>query len=168
MAVGARRSLGTLTVMAKQKAIPAVQDAGLLAERFPLSYSIFALARVHRTLAGTLISDLGIYTGQEILLARLGTEDGQSQKSLAHLVRLDHSTVSKMVRRLEAAGLVEQRKDEKDERISRVFLTDAGRRIQGSIEAAWGRLEEKTAARLTDEEAATFVLLARKMIDLLE
>lgn len=155
-------------VMAKHKANHPVQDAGLLAEGFPLSYSIFALARAHRILAGTLLSDLGIYTGQEILLARLGTEDGQSQKTLAHLVRLDHSTVSKMVGRLEAAGLVEQRKDEKDERISRVFLTDAGRRIQRSIEEAWGHLEEKTASVLTDEEAETFVRLARKMIDHLD
>ena len=155
-------------VMAKQKVTNKVQDTGLLAERYPLSYTIFALARVHRILAGTLLSDLGIYTGQEILLARLGTEDGQSQKSLAHLVRLDHSTVSKMVGRLEAAGLLEQRKDEKDERISRVFLTEAGRRIQESIAAAWGQLEEKTASGLTAEEAETFVRLARKMMDQLE
>jgi len=154
--------------MAKQKVTNKVQDTGLLAERYPLSYTIFALARVHRILAGTLLSDLGIYTGQEILLARLGTEDGQSQKSLAHLVRLDHSTVSKMVGRLEAAGLLEQRKDEKDERISRVFLTEAGRRIQESIAAAWGQLEEKTASGLTAEEAETFVRLARKMMDQLE
>lgn len=157
-----------LMVMAKQKPIPQAQDAGLLAEGFPLSYAIFALARIHRILAGTLIADLGIYTGQEILLARLGTEDGQSQKSLAHLLRLDHSTVSKMVGRLTVAGLVEQRKDEKDERISRVFLTEAGRRIQGDIEAAWGRLEAKTASALTDEEAENFVRLARKMMDQLE
>lgn len=157
-----------LLLMAKQKVIHKVQDTGLLAEGYPLSYAIFALARIHRTLAGALISDLGIYTGQEILLARLGTEDGQSQKSLAHLVRLDHSTVSKMVGRLEAAGLVEQRKDEKDERISRVYLTEAGRRIQESIAVAWGQLEEKTASGLTAEEAETFVRLARKMMDQLE
>lgn len=73
-----------------------------------------------------------------------------------------------MVGRLEAAGLVEQRKDDKDERISRVFLTEVGRRIQESIAAAWGQLEEKTAAGLNAAEAETFVRLARKMIDQLE
>src|SRR5690349_10654464 len=128
--------------MAKPKADQQVQDVSFLAEGFPVSYAIFALARAHRALAGTFISGYGLYTGQEILLAHLGTEDGQSQKSLAHLVRSDHSTVSKMVGRLEAAGLVEQRKDDKDERISRVFLTDAGQRIQESIKMAWGQLEE--------------------------
>lgn len=133
-----------------------------------MSYAIFALARVRWTRAGTLLSDLGIYSGQEILLARLGTEDGQSQKSLGHLLRLDHSTVSKMVKRLEGAGLVEQRKDEKEERISRAFLTEAGRSIQESIAAAWGQLEEKTPAGLNAAEAETFVRLARKMIDQLE
>jgi DNA-binding MarR family transcriptional regulator len=154
--------------MAKPKATPQVQEASFLAEGFPVSYAIFALARVHRALAGTFISGYGLYTGQEILLAHLGTEDGQSQKSLAHLVRSDHSTVSKMVGRLEAAGLVEQRKDEKDERVSRVFLTDAGQRIQESIKAAWGQLEEKTTSGLTNEEAETFVRLAHKMADRLE
>lgn len=154
--------------MPKPKATPQVQETNFLSEGFPLSYSIFALARAHRALAGTFISGFGLYTGQEILLAHLGTEDGQSQKSLAHLVRSDHSTISKMVRRLEVAGLVEQRKDDKDERISRVYLTEAGQRIQESIKEAWDRLEEKTTAGLTDEEAETFVRLARKMADNLE
>lgn len=139
-----------------------------LAEGCPLSFAIFGLARAHRTLAGTLISDLGIYTGQELLLAQLGSEDGQSQKSLGNLVRSDHSTIAKTVGRLEAAGLVERRKDEKDARVTRVFLTDAGRQIQEGIQEAWQRLEERTAEGLTAEEAETFIRLASKMREKLE
>lgn len=154
--------------MAKPKPTPQAQEVPVLAEGCPLSFAIFALARAHRALAGTLISELGLYTGQELLLAQLGSEDGQSQKSLAHLVRSDHSTIAKTVGRLEAAGLVERRKDEKDARISRVFLTDAGRRIQGQIEGAWRQLEERTATGLTSDEAETFIRLARKMRDRLE
>jgi len=140
----------------------------VLAEGCPLSYAIFGLARAHRTFAGTLISDLGLYTGQELLLAQLGSEDGQSQKTLANLVRSDHSTIAKTVGRLEAAGLVERRKDEKDARVTRVFLTDAGRRIQRGIEEAWRQLEERTASGLTAEESETFIRLARKMREQLE
>ena len=149
--------------MAKPKPTTEVQDVPLLAKETPVSFAIFALARAHRALAGTLISDLGLYTGQELLLIQLGSEDGQSQKSLAQLVRADHSTIAKMVGRLETAGLVERRKDEKDARISRVFLTEAGRRIQSQIEDAWRGLEEKTTSDLTPEEAETFIRLARKM-----
>lgn len=154
--------------MAKPKTNPQDQEVPVLAEGCPLSFAIFGMARAHRALAGTLISDLGLYTGQELLLAQLGTEDGQSQKSLAHLIRSDHSTIAKTVGRLESAGLVERRKDEKDARVSRVFLTEAGHQIQGRIVEAWRQLEEKTSSALSTEEAETFMRLAHKMRDRLE
>jgi len=154
--------------MAKPKTNSQDQELPVLAEGCPLSFAIFGVARAHRALAGTLISNLGLYTGQELLLAQLGSEDGQSQKSLAHLIRSDHSTIAKTVGRLEAAGLVERRKDDKDARITRVFLTEAGQRIQGRIVEAWRQLEERTSNGLSTEEAETFIRLARKMRDQLE
>lgn len=154
--------------MAKPKTNPKHQELPVLAEDCPLSFAIFGVARAHRALAGVLIADTGLYTGQELLLAQLGFEDGQSQKSLAHLIRSDHSTIAKTVARLEAAGLVERRKDDEDARITRVFLTDDGRRIQDRILEAWRQLEERTAAGLTPEEAQTFIRLARKMREGLE
>lgn len=154
--------------MAKSKTNSQEQEVPVLAEAGPLSFAIFAVARAHRALAGTLISDLGLYTGQELLLAQLGSEDGQSQKSLGHLIRSDHSTIAKTVGRLEAAGLVERRKDEKDARVTRVFLTDAGRCIQGRIVEAWRQLEQKTSTGLSAEEAETFIRLAGKVRDRLE
>jgi DNA-binding MarR family transcriptional regulator len=155
-------------MMAKPKTNSQHKELPVLAERCPLSFAIFGVARAHRALAGTLIADLGLYTGQELLLAQLGFEDGQSQKSLGQLIRSDHSTIAKTVGRLAAAGLVERRKDEEDARVTRVFLTDAGRSIQDRILEAWRQLEERTAIGLSAEEAETFLRLARKMRDRLE
>jgi DNA-binding MarR family transcriptional regulator len=57
-----------------------------------------------------------------------------------------------MVQRMERAGLVTRRHDAEDERLSRVYLTDAGRSIHGAAEAAWRRLEAQAFAGFTADE----------------
>ncbi|MDP1510678.1 MarR family winged helix-turn-helix transcriptional regulator [Paenibacillus sp. CMAA1739] len=74
--------------------------------QFPLSFSIFSLARSHHRIAGQLLREAGLYPGQELVLMQLWHRDSQSQNSLSKSLRLDHSTIAKSVRRLDDAGLV--------------------------------------------------------------
>ncbi|RAN76543.1 hypothetical protein B5P43_22415 [Bacillus sp. SRB_336] len=124
---------------------------------------MFSLARSHRTLAGALLGDLGLFPGQELILMQLWAEDGQSQKALGRTQRLDHSTIAKSLRRLEAAGLVSRKKSPLDGRVTLVFLTPEGRELEGRTLAAWGELERTTTAGLTAAERERFVALARKI-----
>ncbi|PYI68547.1 MarR family transcriptional regulator [Arthrobacter livingstonensis] len=124
---------------------------------------MFALARSHRTLAGGLLGDLGLFPGQELILMQLWAEDGQSQKALGRTQRLDHSTIAKSLRRLEAAGLITRQKSPRDGRVTLVFLTPEGRGLQGRTMAAWGELERQTTEGLTATERGQFVALARKI-----
>ncbi|MHA7264392.1 MarR family winged helix-turn-helix transcriptional regulator [Arthrobacter sp. TMN-37] len=138
------------------------------ARNFPVGWAIFSLARSHRALAASTLSDLGLFPGQELILMQLWDEDGQSQKALGQTQRLDHSTIAKSVRRLEAAGLVRREKSSVDGRVTLVFLTDAGQALRDRTLRIWEELERKTVQSLTADEQAQLITLARKIIPNLE
>ncbi len=115
--------------------------ANTLESRFPVSFSIYAMARMQRAIAAAGLADLGLFPAQEILLTELDGDDGQSQKTLAATMGISHVTVAKMTARLERAGLVVRRTSPTDRRVSLVFLTPAGRSAQEGIRAVWADLE---------------------------
>lgn len=90
--------------------------------QFPISFSIFSLARFHHRIAGQLLREAGLYPGQELVLMQLWHRDSQSQNSLLRSLRLDHSTIAKSVRRLEDVGLVTCSRSEEDKRVTIVSL----------------------------------------------
>lgn len=60
--------------------------------------------------------------------------------SLGEELNLDSGTLSPLLRRLEARGLVHRRRDGDDERVVRVTLTDEGRAVHAEVIAAAGCL----------------------------
>ncbi|WP_231576332.1 MarR family winged helix-turn-helix transcriptional regulator [Paenibacillus sp. FSL R7-0331] len=136
--------------------------------QFPVSFSIFSLARSHHRVAGHLLREAGLYPGQELVLMQLWQRDSQSQNSLSRALRLDHSTIAKSVRRLEDAGLVTCSRSEEDRRVTLVSLTLAGREMESSVTKVWNRMEEITTQNLTAEEKVQFAALAKKITAVLE
>ncbi|WP_413405347.1 MarR family winged helix-turn-helix transcriptional regulator [Paenibacillus amylolyticus] len=130
---------------------------------YPISFSIFALARSHKGLAAQLIRDTGLFPGQEIMLMQLYAQDHQSQNSLGRTLRLDHSTVAKSVRRLEDAGLVTRSRSKTDGRVTIVSLTEAGRALEDQVNNAWRQVEQITTAGLSDEEKNLLLSLSQKI-----
>jgi DNA-binding MarR family transcriptional regulator len=134
-----------------------------LSTDYPVSFAIFALARSHRARAAQLLSDIGLFPGQEILLMKLAEKEGEPQKSLCESFGLDHSTVAKSLTRLEKQGVIERRKCPGDGRVSQVYLTDKGRQTQAAISAVWAELEEMTIRDLTADEQKQVIALAEKI-----
>ena len=128
-----------------------VQDSG------PLSYAIFQLARAHRGYAARLLRDLGLHPGQELLLMQLLDRDGQTQSELLAAVGLDHSTVSKSLRRMQEAGLLTREPAEHDRRVMRAWLTDEGRAMRGPLEEMWSKLNRVSVADLDAETVERFI-----------
>jgi DNA-binding MarR family transcriptional regulator len=131
------------------------------AQRFPVSFAVFALARTHRALAATMLRGLGLFPGQEIMLLQLWDRDGQSQSELGETLGVDHSTVAKSVRRLADAGLISCQRSTADRRVTVVSLTPAGRALEAKVADVWGELERRTVAGLDSAQRARFVELAQ-------
>jgi DNA-binding MarR family transcriptional regulator len=74
---------------------------------------------------------------QYLVLLALWEQDGQSVKELSQRLRLDYGTLSPLVKRLEAHGRVERRRNPADERSTLVTLTEEGSRLRGLAEEMW-------------------------------
>ncbi len=131
----------------------------------PMGYAIFQLARAHRAYAGVLLRKMDLHPGQELLLMQLLDREGQTQSELLEAVGLDHSTVSKSLRRMQEAGLLVREPAAHDRRVMVVHLTDKGRAMREPIAALWQSLEEVAAGNLTEQQAAAFVETAYAITD---
>src|SRR3954471_2437997 len=124
-----------------------------------ISLKISAVARVHRQHAGALLHGLGLAAGQELLLMLLWDEEPRSQAELTREMAIEPPTTSKMLSRLERAGLIARKRSESDRRSVLVTLTAAGRALEGPVNAAWRTLEEDTVAALTPKQQDDLLVL---------
>ncbi|MDB5216323.1 MAG: Transcriptional regulator, MarR family [Myxococcaceae bacterium] len=108
--------------------------------------------KVLRALAEEGMQRHGMHLGQNVLLALLWEQDGRTPGEVAAAVNVATPTVVKMATRMTAAGLLTRRRDRADNRLVRLWLTAAGRALQGPIESERRALEEKVTADLTATE----------------
>ncbi len=96
----------------------------------------FALYAATRTITKTYrekLSPLGLTYPQYLVLIVLWEEDGPTITSIGRRLMLDSGTLTPLIKRLEGMGVVERRRGVEDEREVQVYLTDAGRKIKGSV-----------------------------------
>jgi DNA-binding MarR family transcriptional regulator len=105
-----------------------------------------------RALVETAMRRHGLHQGQDHLLAVLWQRDGSTPGEIATALHVTTPTVVKMATRMTAAGLLTRRRDERDSRLVRLWLTDAGRALREPVEAARRELEEQVTAGLTEAE----------------
>jgi DNA-binding MarR family transcriptional regulator len=105
-----------------------------------------------RAAAEAAVHRHGLHLGQDHLLAVLWKEDGRTPGEIAAAVNVSTPAVVKMSGRLVDAGLITRRRDERDNRLVRLWLTDAGRALQAPIESERRHLEETITRDLTPDE----------------
>lgn len=126
-----------------------------------LGFQIVQVCRAHRNQATVALGELGLHAGQEMILFMLWLEEGLSHSQFAEQMCVEPPTISKMLQRMETAGLVERRADPDDARVSRVYLTEHGRSLEPQVVDAWRQLEERTLKGLTQAEQ---MLLRRLLV----
>jgi len=112
------------------------------------------VCRLKHARVQALLETLGLYEGQPSMLRTLWAKEGLTHTDLARRLRVQPATITKMIQRMQKAGFVERRPDPQDERVSRVYLTEAGRAVQTDVRGVWHTLEKDAFAQFTDEERA--------------
>ena len=134
-------------------------------ERESVDFLLVQLCRLHHKRAHTLLEGIGLYRGQPPLLWALWKEEGLTQTELAERLHVQPATMTRMLQRMERAGFLRRQPDPRDQRVSRVYLTEEGCAIQESVRRIWHQLEEETLAGFTPEEQGvvrTFLLRMRE------
>jgi DNA-binding MarR family transcriptional regulator len=96
-----------------------------------LCFALHAASRAFDSLYRVLLRETGLTYPQYLALLVLWEHGEMSVKSLGETLRSDSGTLSPLLKRLEAAGLVERRRSSRDERSVIVRVTEAGDALRG-------------------------------------
>ena len=123
----------------------------------------FLFHRISRELNAAyrpLLADLGLTYPQYLVMLVLWESDGPSVGELGGRLALDSGTLSPLIRRMQAAGLVTRERAADDERRVTVHLTDAGRALEQRAAEVPGALAAQLADDATEYEVAKASLTA--------
>lgn len=92
-----------------------------------LCFAVYSAAHAFTRFYKPLLDELGITYPQYLVLLVLWESDGLPVSRIGERLGLDSGTLTPLLKRMEAAGLVVRRRSAADERQVLVTLTDAGR-----------------------------------------
>jgi MarR family transcriptional regulator, organic hydroperoxide resistance regulator len=129
--------------------------------------AFMTVLRLHRRHMTRVFAECGQHPGQAVCLHVIAMHQPVTQRDLADALHLSRPTVSRMLRGMEKAGLVERRTDSVDQRLTRVSLTSAGEAAEREqrttaaevVNGTIGTLPEadrRELARLLETLAASF------------
>lgn len=95
-----------------------------------MCFAVYSTNLAYSRVYKPVLDELGLTYPQYVALIALWEEHRQTVKSLSEKLFLEPSTVTPMVKRLEAMGFVRRERDSEDERNVRLSLTDAGRHLR--------------------------------------
>ena len=117
-----------------------------------IGYVLTHVCKAHHRRARAMLDEMGLYRGQQFVLCALWDEEGLTHSELADRLHVHPTTVTNALKRMERTGFLERRSDPADHRVSRVYLTEAGREIRGEVEHMWAELERETFRGFSEEE----------------
>ena len=95
-----------------------------------MCFAIYSTNLAYSRVYKPVLERLGITYPQYVTIICLWEEDNQTVKGLSEKLFLEPSTMTPMLKRLEAMGYVRRERDSEDERSVRVSLTDTGRALR--------------------------------------
>lgn len=95
-----------------------------------LCYGLYSASMAIQRVYKPLLDQLGLTYPQYLVLNILWREDGQTVGRIAERLALESSTLTPLLKRLEAAGLVQRTRNPEDERQVLVALTPDGRELR--------------------------------------
>lgn len=95
-----------------------------------LCFALYSAAHAMQQAYKPLLDALGITYPQYLVLSALWAQDGVTVGEIGQQVQLESNTLTPLLKRLEAQGLVGRARDRADERLVRITLTPEGRALR--------------------------------------
>ena len=122
-----------------------------------LCFDLYSASRAMTAVYRPLLDPFDLTYPQYLVLVALWTQGDRTVRQVVDALRLDYGTVSPLLKRLEARGLVERRRRADDERSVTVALTDDGHALRERL--AHVPQQVHRALGLDAEDQATFARL---------
>jgi DNA-binding MarR family transcriptional regulator len=101
------------------------------------------------------LETIGLHHAQGLILFQLWQEDGIAQRVLAKALHITPPTATNTLKRMERDGWITRRREESDQRIVRVYLTEKARSLRREARASFKELDAEMTSMLTEQEGET-------------
>ena len=91
-------------------------------------------------------------------------EEGVTQRDIAQKSKVENSTTTRTLDKLENLGLVERQPDPNSRRAFRIYLTDEGRALKETLVPIPMAINQKLLSSLEPEERDEIIRLLQKMV----
>jgi DNA-binding MarR family transcriptional regulator len=115
-----------------------------------LCFALYSASRAFTNLYRPVLDALGLTYPQYLVMLVLWDRGTVSVKDLGDALRLDSGTLSPLLKRLQANGLITRQRSAQDERSVEVALTDQGHRLREQAEAVPHRMLSATGLGLDE------------------
>lgn len=128
-------------------------------------FLIRRLHQIHCSLFLEETRDFNITPVQYSLLTTLAERGELDQVGLAADIGLERTSVAEVIHRLEARGLVERRRNEKDRRVKLVKLGRKGRALVKRVDVAAQRAHDRTVEALPEPERQALIAQLVRLVE---
>jgi len=140
--------------------IPSPAQSGTPSDPFlqldnQLCFALYSTSLAMTRLYKPLLDALGLTYPQYLALLVLWERDGLSVSELGERLFLDSGTLTPLLKRMEAGGLVARQRAAQDERRVHITLTDAGRALKSRAAGVPGCMLEALQCPLPEVAALT-------------
>ncbi|GHW02091.1 MarR family transcriptional regulator [Lactobacillus nasalidis] len=134
------------------------------------SFHFLTMKIFHYTNRGmtTKTRALDLFPGQPKILQVLLEHDGEKARDIGRQCVMDKSTMTGLLKKMEARGLITRRVSNEDKRVVNIFLTEKGREKAKQVNAIGAKIDEQALSVLSDEEKEILFRLLNKVLDNME
>ncbi len=118
-----------------------------------LCFAVYGAGHGFNRVYKPLLDKLGLTYPQFLVMVALWEREGRTVGDLGGALGLESSTLTPLIKRLEAAGLLTRRRDREDERVVRVSLTQEGRALRDKADFVPECIVEATGMGLDELKA---------------
>jgi DNA-binding MarR family transcriptional regulator len=111
------------------------------------------IARALDSIANIEFKEFDLTRGQYLYLIRICENPGIIQEKLAEMIKVDRTTASRAIKKLEANGFIEKRIDSANRKIKRIFPTEKGNEISPNISRENEHSERVALQGLSEDES---------------
>lgn len=133
---------------------PTLSDQALRLDN-QLCFALYSASLAMTKLYKPLLDELGLTYPQYLVLLVLWEQDGVGVSEIGQRLNLDSGTLTPLLKRLEAVGLLGRLRDTEDERRVRVVLTAEGRALKAQARSVPGCILKATQCDLDEVVALT-------------
>jgi DNA-binding MarR family transcriptional regulator len=127
-----------------------------------------SIAKRMRVVGTGLLDPYGVRLGQNLMLEQLWQTDGLTPGQAAARLGITGPTAVRMAQRMEESGLVVRRRDDRDGRLIRIYLTERGRELREPIERDFRDRDARLLAGFSPRERAQLACYFERILANLE